>query len=139
MPGQELRNHRITAAGIAIVTACAAAVLYFGDPTRSGAHFPGCPLYTLTGIYCPGCGSTRALHELLHGQVAAAMSFNVLTVLALPFVLYSGLSYFVFAIRGRRLPSMHIPGRYVWAIGYAIVAFGILRNIPHYPFTLLAP
>lgn len=138
MPGQDLRNHRLTAAGIVVVTACVAAVLYLGDPLRPGL-FPACPLYAMTGIYCPGCGSTRALHELLHGQLLSALGLNLMTVTALPFVLYSGVSYITYAVRGRRLPSVHLPARYIWTLGCAILAFGVLRNIPHYPFSLLAP
>lgn len=138
MSEHDRNTHRITAAAMVALAACAAAVLFAGDPTRPGL-FPPCPLHFLTGIYCPGCGSTRALHELLHGHLRAAAGFNLIMLLALPFVLYSGASYVLFALRGRRLPTVHLPGRAVWALGVLLVVFAVLRNIPHYPFTLLAP
>jgi hypothetical protein len=138
MNEHDRNTHRITAAAMVALAACAAAVLYLGDPTHPGL-FPPCPLHFLTGIYCPGCGSTRALHELLHGHLRAAAGFNFAMLLALPFVLYSGASYVFFAFRGRRLPTFHLTGRAIYALGALLVAFAILRNIPHAPFTLLAP
>lgn len=61
----------------------AVAVTYVGlvDPTQSG-HYPSCPFLFLTGYYCPGCGSLRAVHALTHGDVDAALGHNVLTVAA---------------------------------------------------------
>lgn len=138
MNEHERNTHRIAAAAMVALAACAAAVLYLGDPTHPGL-FPPCPLHALTGIYCPGCGSTRALHELLHGNLRAAAGFNVATLFALPFVLYSGVSYVFFALRGRRLPAFDLPGPAIYALGALLVVFAVLRNIPHAPFTLLAP
>ncbi len=108
------------------------------DPSSSH-FFPACPLYSLTGFYCPGCGSTRAFHHLLHGDFWAAFAMNPLSMLALPFLLYGGASYFSFQIRGRYLPRVFIPGRWIRALGVLIVLFGIARNIPIHPFNLLAP
>lgn len=47
---------------------------------------PKCPVKVLTGLDCPGCGSQRALHALLTGDVAAAFRFNALLLLLLPYV-----------------------------------------------------
>jgi hypothetical protein len=90
---------------------------------------PGCPLHALTGWHCPGCGTTRALHQLLHGHIAAAFGLNPLTMTLLPVAVYV-------AIRGAR--AFAHPG---WLYSLAVVAalFGVLRNVPLYPFTLLAP
>ncbi len=56
------------------------------DPAQV-ALFPSCPLRTATGLPCPGCGSQRAIHDLLHGHLAAALAHNALLVLALPYLL----------------------------------------------------
>ncbi|PYV86056.1 MAG: hypothetical protein DMG90_22080 [Acidobacteria bacterium] len=40
-------------------------ILRTSNPASSGI-FPPCPFLWLTGFYCPGCGSLRALHQLLH-------------------------------------------------------------------------
>ena len=39
----------------------------------SPGHYPTCPFLAITGWYCPGCGSLRAVHDLLHGDLAGAV------------------------------------------------------------------
>ncbi|MEE1348254.1 MAG: DUF2752 domain-containing protein, partial [Bacteroidales bacterium] len=56
------------------------------DPARSGL-FPHCPFLMMTGFKCPGCGSQRAIHSLLHLDFATAFRYNAMLVLSLPFVL----------------------------------------------------
>lgn len=46
--------------------------------------FPRCPIYVLTGFRCPGCGSQRALHQLLHFNFRVAFGYNALVVASLP-------------------------------------------------------
>jgi hypothetical protein len=70
---------------LGIVVFCGLGVLYYVyDP--SVAPFPRCPLLVLTGIKCPGCGSQRAVHHLLHLDVASAMRDNFLLVLSIPYL-----------------------------------------------------
>ena len=51
---------------------------------------PSCYLYELTGIYCPGCGCTRAVYALIHGDVILSLKQNPLVIVSLAalFVLY---------------------------------------------------
>lgn len=121
------------AAGVAALVA-----LRIFDPATSGV-FPPCPLRFLTGWYCPGCGSLRALHQLLHGNLPGALALNPLLVFALPFLVYGLASYTWFVWRGSYLPRLFLPAAWIRALCVAIVLFGIARNIPAYPFSLLAP
>lgn len=61
-------------------------IYFYFDPSDS-ALFPKCTFYTLTGWQCPGCGSQRAIHAMLHGDFATAFRFNAMMVVALPVVL----------------------------------------------------
>ncbi|HUD67674.1 MAG TPA: DUF2752 domain-containing protein [Candidatus Sulfotelmatobacter sp.] len=125
--------------GIAVAAVAVAAVLLRAfDPARSGI-FPPCPVRYLTGWYCPGCGSLRAIHEILHGHLWVAWAMNPLTVLLLPFLAYGLASHLLFEIRGRGLPQPYLPAVWIRALGAAIVLFGIVRNLPFHPFTLLVP
>jgi Protein of unknown function (DUF2752) len=124
-------------AGVFFVLAGIAALDFF-DPATSGL-FPPCPLRYLTGWYCPGCGSLRALHQLLHGNLRDAWALNPLTVVLLPFLAYGMVSGAIFEIRGRHLPRLFLPAVWIHALCAAIILFGIARNIPVYPFELLAP
>jgi hypothetical protein len=124
-------------AGILAAIVAVVALRIF-DPALSGI-FPPCPLHALTGWYCPGCGSLRALHQLLNGHIAGAFAMNPFAVIALPFLCYGLASQAGYEIRGRYLPHFFIPGTWIWAMAAVIVAFGVARNIAAYPFNLLAP
>ena len=69
---------------IAAIAAAAGAVVYFTLDPATCAVFPRCPFYVLTGLKCPGCGSQRALHCLLHMDVIGAMRHNFMLVASLP-------------------------------------------------------
>ena len=77
-----LRRKLLMLATAVAVLGCAT-LLYRVDPAKGGAY-PPCPLHAMTGYYCPGCGSLRAVHRLLHGQLATAFRMNPLLVASLP-------------------------------------------------------
>jgi len=114
------------AVGIGIVVATVA--VYFINPATVN-FLPPCLLHATTGLHCPGCGSTRALHQLAHGNVGVALRLNPLTVLALP-----ALGFLVV-----RREKYFVKPLWVWTALGVVVVFGVVRNIPVYPFTLLAP
>lgn len=119
----------VTAAGV---------MLRLFDPATSGL-FPPCPLRYLTGWYCPGCGSLRAIHQLLHGSLRAAWAMNPLTVVLLPFLTYGLASAALFEVRGRALPQPFLRAVWIRVLCAAMILFGIARNLPMHPFDLLAP
>jgi hypothetical protein len=102
-------------------------VLFFFDPAISRL-FPPCPIHWCTGLYCPGCGSLRAMHLLLHGNLMGAMKMNPLLVISLPFLA-------LLVIRPRWAYLKWVP----WAAFFILIVYGIFRNIPVWPFELLAP
>ena len=108
-------------------------ILYRFNPATA-AIYPPCPFHALTGMYCPGCGSLRATHEFLHGRIGAAFRLNPLLVLALPLLALIGAAELRKPGRISRLPAWVI-----WGILGVILAFWVLRNVPCYPFTGLAP
>ena len=121
--------------GVAALSA--AALLFRFDPMKVD-FYPRCPLFLLTGLLCPGCGALRAGHALLHGDVAAALGFNAMLIVALPFLAYA-LVRTALGARGDGLPAVRVSTRGAWALFGVVVAFGGLRNLPFAPFTLLAP
>lgn len=100
-------------------------VLYFLDPSENPL-FPPCPSNAITGLYCPGCGTLRALHALSHLNLREALSFNALTVLALPFLPFLAL-----------FPEKFSSPKISLAILIIILLFCVLRNLPYFSF--LAP
>jgi len=115
-------------------------LLYFFVYPLYALYFPKCIFYASTGLYCPGCGSQRAFTALLHGDILTAFHDNLLAVLLLPFLIYA-LTVFVYNLVSikkiqTRVFNTFLPERLILIL---VVVFGILRNIPVYPFTLLAP
>ncbi|HUS12310.1 MAG TPA: DUF2752 domain-containing protein, partial [Pyrinomonadaceae bacterium] len=102
-------------------------------PGKSG-FFLLCPFRALTGFTCPGCGSTRCLHRLLHGDLVGAFEFNPLLILSLPFLLYALMRYTNAAIRERPLKGNQLNAKYIWLLFGVIMFFWIYRNTPFYPF-----
>jgi hypothetical protein len=127
------------AAAATAVAAPAAVVLYLFNPLA--VHFyPRCLLYVATGIYCPGCGALRAAHALLHGRILTALDYNPLFVVALPFLAWAIAAQGLEAAAGRPvLPTVRLSGRMARGILWLFIVFTVLRNIPVYPFSILAP
>ncbi len=127
---------------IILLTSAATAflvLLYFFEPVKGGI-FPPCPFNYLTGLYCPGCGSLRGLHSLLHGNFLKAMDHNILMVLSLLLVFYLYLMELDLYINGMPLiKKRHFGKTFYTIIITVIVAYWILRNINAYPFIILAP
>ena len=101
--------------------------------------FPPCPLHATTGLWCPGCGATRASYLLLHGDVAGALHFNGLWVLLAPFVVYQVASFAAesFGIRWLRRIPMTQP--VIVAILASLAGFFLVRNLPFEMFEVLNP
>jgi hypothetical protein len=129
----EMVNRSLRAALIWASLAVAAIYLFVFEPGKSG-FFPGCPFRSLTGFACPGCGSSRGLHCLLHGDVVAAFEFNPLLTLSLPFLFYALVRYTNAVVRDQPLKWPQPNAKYMWMLGAVILSFWIFRNTPFYPF-----
>jgi uncharacterized protein DUF2752 len=115
---------------VGTLAAIAGAFTYVGlvDPNQAG-HYPVCPLFALTGVYCPGCGGLRSAHAVAHGDLTGALHDNALAVVG----------YAVFAVVWvvwvARV-SRGLPGRFSvkpfwwWSLGTVVLVFTLLRNLP---------
>src|SRR2546421_12109023 len=117
-----IAKRRLTAVLIWSTLAAGSIYLFIFEPGKSG-FFPVCPFRALTGFTCPGCGSTRGLHRLLHGDVVAAFELNPLMVLSLPFLLYALLRYTDAAVRGRPLKRVRLNANSIWLLLVVILSF----------------
>lgn len=104
--------------------------LYLVNPAAKDDPYPNCPFFLLTGYYCPGCGTLRAYHQLMHGEAGVAMGLNPLTVLALPAMVYAVASAWLTGFRGTGLPKPKWVASAGWSVAIVLVVFGVVRNLP---------
>ncbi|CAN5226799.1 DUF2752 domain-containing protein [soil metagenome] len=127
----------LAAAGIVVGTTAASAVAYF-NPTTAGI-FPQCPLHQMTGLNCPGCGLTRGFHALFNGDILGALHFNALIPVYIFLFSYIALTMVLIVFRGRGLSTNLFHPKLVYGFLILSLIFGVVRNFPFYPFTILAP
>ena len=112
------------------------ALTYVGlmDPHRPGSVFPPCPFKLLTGWDCPACGGLRMTHDLLHGNVPAAVVDNVFLLAGLPLLALWSL----WRVRlGRRVLTPAV----LVAVVVTATAWTVVRNLPGFPLvpSMLGP
>lgn len=113
----------------AAAVAAGAAVLAVRDPSAAGGY-PPCPIAALTGLDCPGCGSTRAGHALLHGDVIAALDHNLLLLPGALLAIWLWAAWFTHAATGRRLPVLRATPVVTVVAAGIVAAFTVARNLP---------
>ena len=101
-----------------------AALLYFFAPAKY-SFYPQCPFHAITGLNCPGCGSLRAMHQLLHGNFQQALVLNPLAICLLP-------AFGFFAVRPIRNSELRENKKWLWILGIGVVVFTVLRNLTNF-------
>lgn len=88
-----------------------------------------CFFWNVFGLYCPGCGGTRAIIALLQGEILLSLWYH-------PFVLYVIVVFGGFMLT-QTLARLHIPhvkgwkyhNWYLWVALLIIIGNWILKNI----------
>lgn len=129
---------RIVVVSAAALCAAAALLYIYLTKNGAGAGIP-CTWHTLTGYWCPGCGSSRALRALLHLEFYQALRYNALFTVCAPFVgIYFAVVAFRYIKYGENVPvKRKIPLYPLWILCGIAICYGVLRNIPVLSF--LAP
>lgn len=119
---------------IAVVAIIAFFVLFYFGLT------PKCPVFQRLHIYCGGCGATRALFYLLQGQFSTAFRYNLLFCLAFPFFAFWAIQAWLhYCFQKNILPTLKFSRKTGIFLIVLFIAFMLLRNLPFWPFSLLAP
>ena len=122
--GRGLGTALATGGAVAVATL----VVHLNDPNEPGSYGI-CPLRLTTGLLCPFCGATRAVHAMTHGEWGQAMDLNPLVTLLTPLTVLAWGIWALRAARGRHTDFLDRVGA-VWALIIAMVVFGVLRNVP---------
>jgi hypothetical protein len=129
---------RLAAGGFALAGLGVLFVVRQFNPATAG-FFPLCPFFQITGLHCPGCGLTRGFHALLQGDVVGALDYNALLPLYAGFFGYVFVSLLLTVFRGRGLKFTAWKPLYVWGFLGLSLVFAVVRNLPFYPVSVLAP
>ncbi|MBM4796233.1 DUF2752 domain-containing protein [Streptomyces sioyaensis] len=122
---------RRLAAPLGALTAALAAFVYVGavDPHEPG-HYPVCPLLHLTGLYCPACGGLRSAHDVVHGDLPAALGANALAVAGYAACAVFWAVWLTRAVRGRPTAGPRPRAVHWWALAGLLLVFTFVRNLP---------
>jgi Protein of unknown function (DUF2752) len=122
-----LMKLRFITGASAVALLGALAVVYKFSPTKY-TFYPRCQIYATTHWLCPGCGSTRALHALLHLDVRSALHYNALFTLLAPLAfLWLGFCFYR-VMRYDQFPRVAIPRELAACMIAAVLLFTIARN-----------
>lgn len=123
-----------------LILGLAIAAFHLRQNGAQASFLPPCLFHKATGLHCVGCGMTRATHAALHGRFIEAFLHNPLGFVLLPVALIAIALETLAWVRGRSGgPRLRMGRRGFWALASFIFVFWVLRNIPFWPFTILAP
>ena len=134
---QNKTSRRVVLTAVVAPVLVLGALLFCFDPARYN-FYPGCAFHQTTGLWCAGCGATRALYQLVHGHFVTAFRFNPLLILSLPFLLWLGVRQTVRYVRNQP-GGVSIGSGWLWFIFGVLVVFTVVRNLPGLPPGLLPP
>jgi hypothetical protein len=104
------------------------AMVFFFNPSTHG-FYPVCLFHSLTGLNCPGCGMTRALYALLHGNFRLALKDNALFVLAFAALIIGGVRLLWKKTTGQPAAFI-VPAKFLWLLLATAFVFAVIRNLP---------
>ncbi|MDR1603134.1 MAG: DUF2752 domain-containing protein [Tannerella sp.] len=113
-----------------VLVLIAGSFIYFSYNPATNVWFPKCPFLLVTGLKCPGCGSQRAIHDLLHFDFHGAFINNALLISSIPYILLLFADYIVRYVRPQS--SFHLLIQHpvaIWIYFAFVLVFWVTRNI----------
>ncbi len=121
-------SKRVWIAGIIAVLAISLAIVYYYFDPVEARWMPRCLWKVATGTDCPGCGSQRMAHALVHGDILGAWHANAFALCIIPLI---GL-LLVLELNREKYPKLyrkvHTPW-VIWTLAAAVLIWWILRNV----------
>jgi hypothetical protein len=128
------RLARLLAVAVALF---AIGIAYYSAVKKLGGGIP-CPIYTITGKFCPGCGITRMFVSLFSGDILSAVSYNALVMLLLPLGVFFTVRWSAEYVKHGKLGKLKLAEKIIIiAVIALIIVFAVLRNTE--AFAYLAP
>lgn len=123
-----LRNFILfTFANLALIFA---GFIYLSFAKNEPQYFMPCMMKEVLHLYCPGCGGTHALSDLLHLRILASIKANPLVLYGAVVLLYYWIRFLITLIKNKGttfIYSMNM--NYIWGLVVLMLGFCIVRNI----------
>ena len=133
------KNLKLIFIGLGALLLIAIITVYFTYNPSQYSIFPKCPFYSFTNLYCPGCGSQRAIHQILNGNIVSGLNHNILIILLALVLSCDGTIIIINKVLNKKFKNiLHKPVT-TYSILILVIIFWVLRNIDLYPFSILAP
>ena len=114
-------NHKLILWIVGLV--CLVLIYFLFDPTHSHLA-PKCPFWLMTGYYCPGCGSQRAIHAFLHGHFWEGIQYNYLLLPSLAYIIL-----LTVAPKDGKLIQKLTSSTACWILFSVFMAWWLVRNL----------
>jgi hypothetical protein len=99
--------------------------------------YPVCILTKITKMYCPGCGTGRALEAMSRFDFKDAFLYNpFLCLIVIPLLVYLCVIYTLRAISGKHIPSLLSSPKSALPVLILITGIWVFRNV--FPLSLSA-
>jgi hypothetical protein len=121
--------HKILLICGAVICTAAAFFLFKNYHPEESVFFPQCPSKYVMGYDCPGCGSQRAVHSLLNGELEKAFNYNPLLFFLLPFGILVGVFEWIPSLRGHSFRRVLNNKYLILSVFAVIIVFTIWRNL----------
>lgn len=133
------KRNLLLIAGLFLVVAVLFYYVFTHNPANKENIYVSCTFKTITGWDCPGCGGQRALYNLLHFEFLKSLKYNALFLILIPYlcllIFYEIRNYFWKTPIPR---NFFTSNKMLWLFLITLLLFGILRNLPFYPFNFLS-
>jgi len=113
-----------------LIIICSIIIYFIFDPSHY-LWFPRCPFLIISGYKCPGCGSQRTIHALLHFNIQEAFHYNAFLVCSIPFIIILTIAEILRKSKPKFYIRVHRP-LYIYIYLIAVILWWILRNIYGY-------
>ena len=117
-----------------IVIICATGILYYTWLKLTGIGIP-CIIHLITGLYCPGCGNTHFVIDILNLNFKKAFRDNAASAILLPVWLLYLIIIFIKKIINPNA-KLFLFNIIIFISCIILILFGIIRNIPGFEFLL---
>ena len=124
----ELMKRRTTT-GMAIAAVLGGLAVVYRFPPTEYSFYPRCPIYLTTHWLCPGCGSTRALHSLLHFDIQCCAALQRFIHDAVPVSYCLWVAFICYrTMRYDQFPILKFPRSATVCLMVTVVLFTVVRN-----------